>query len=184
MSHALSRAACAAVPHSCRLHPQHHLVSVKPVGVRHRLLEVTGQSSSMAGTLPPHSSPRSCSSVIPLHRNRFSLMFRLPQVDPSAFDALLRQMPDIVIDFSSAIPARARARALCKLCVTFGVLAGGVRRQHPHDAWARIGVYCQGQAAARVLEGHTGAVQAVVLEHAAAVCAHAQVSCLRRRWCW
>ena len=60
----------------------------------------------------------------PLHRNRFSLMFRLPQVDPSAFDALLLQMPDIVIDFSSAIPARARARALCKLFVTFGVGRG------------------------------------------------------------
>ena len=52
----------------------------------------------------------------PLHRNRFSLMFRLPQVDPSAFDALLRQMPDIVIDFSSAIPARARARPMQIVC--------------------------------------------------------------------
>jgi hypothetical protein len=93
------------------------------------------------------------------------------QVEQHAFDALLRKMPDVIIDFSSAVPVQVFHDTL-NLCNS---KSGFVRRERSHDAGSRNNFYCEGADAASLRQEFTWAVQAVVVECSCDLRAYAQV---------
>jgi hypothetical protein len=105
------------------------------------------------------------------HPSKVHRPHSLHQVEQVAFDALLRKMPDIIIDFSSVVPVQFSAIFL-SFC---DELSGFARREHSHDAGARVDFHRESAGAADIFQEFTWAVHAVVLECACDICAYAQV---------
>ncbi len=104
---------------------QHHSIGFKYDVIGYRFLEVPEQGLDVAGThLPAYCCCEAAPFCLAAHRHY------LLQVGQVAFDELLRKMPDVVVDFSSAAPVHFFAKAL-NFCDGFQGLYDGNMRMTP-----------------------------------------------------
>jgi hypothetical protein len=126
----------------CPFFKQHHFIGFKYDIIGYWFFEVSEQSFLLAGTFH-------CSNylvTVKQHPSKVHRPHSLHQVEQVAFDALLRKMPDIIIDFCSVVPVQFSAIFL-SFC---DEPSGFARREHSHDAGARVDFHRESAGAADI----------------------------------